>query len=431
MDGQQQPQRTKNNVIQSAERKLQKGLITQAEFNVITDCDLLASFDEEGLLQSPGALVTPADEARQKLASGMITLQEARSIIDNHLTGSNEDATHMTHVLDQWRQESSNPSTSWHSWIYKNTSEESSMPTDGDDPDIIPRESSLSMFSIRSQSAESVELSQSPLDPRVEVCIVVYSDAICAYNDMQAEADKSKKEDQIRKQEIENKLEEHRTTRRKFLERRSSNDDEGWYIGKNLKRLTLTLTKSTSTPLVPSSSSSSSSIEEKRRQSHESSLVTRSVSTNSSANSSMDEEEAEAKACIWRSVARELLQFEEEASARAQSYALKISSLKASVDQSFAELEALSLELHEQKNGAPSSNLSDTEPLEPPPSSVFVSLTSEIEAEEVQSSVDPLVPVPSSSSEIEAEEVQSSVDPLVPVPSSSSEIEAEEVQSSV
>lgn len=53
---------------------------------------------------------TPADEARMKLASGIITLQEARSIIDNHLAviathGSDEDKTHLTHIVNQWRRE--------------------------------------------------------------------------------------------------------------------------------------------------------------------------------------------------------------------------------------------------------------------------------------------------------------------------------------
>jgi hypothetical protein len=43
-----------NSAINHARRKLQDGLITQAEFNVIADCDVLASFDEEGLLQNPG-----------------------------------------------------------------------------------------------------------------------------------------------------------------------------------------------------------------------------------------------------------------------------------------------------------------------------------------------------------------------------------------
>jgi len=56
------------------------------------------------------AIATPADEARQKLASGVITLQEARSIIDNHLAavaahGTDEDKVHLTHIVNQWRRE--------------------------------------------------------------------------------------------------------------------------------------------------------------------------------------------------------------------------------------------------------------------------------------------------------------------------------------
>jgi DNA-binding FadR family transcriptional regulator len=56
------------------------------------------------------AIATPADEARQKLASGVITLQEARSIIDNHLAavaahGTDEDKVHLTQIVNQWRRE--------------------------------------------------------------------------------------------------------------------------------------------------------------------------------------------------------------------------------------------------------------------------------------------------------------------------------------
>lgn len=44
------------NAINHAKRKLQDGLITQAEFDVIADCDVLASFDEEGLLGNHGGI---------------------------------------------------------------------------------------------------------------------------------------------------------------------------------------------------------------------------------------------------------------------------------------------------------------------------------------------------------------------------------------
>ncbi len=38
-------------IIETAERKLKNGLITQKEYEIILGCDALAALDEEGFLQ--------------------------------------------------------------------------------------------------------------------------------------------------------------------------------------------------------------------------------------------------------------------------------------------------------------------------------------------------------------------------------------------
>lgn len=134
------------------------------------------------------------------------------------------------------------------------------------------------------------------LDPRVEVCIVVYSDAICAYNDIQAEADKSHRDIMKKKEDIEERLERSRNSRKHFLEEASEpsnsitslnsqssqnsiivEDDGPWYPGK------LIMKHFSSGDITPSPTSP----------------------TNQDKSDEVD-------ASVWRSIAQELLDFEVE-----------------------------------------------------------------------------------------------------------------------
>jgi len=131
---------------------------------------------------------------------------------------------------------------------------------------------------------------------------VIYSDAICAYNDIQAEANQSRLNDIKFKKEIETRLEVSRNTRKQFLEgrqeRRDSDtsqssqssknedvvaaaDDGPWYPGKILRR-------HFAGKLSPRDSEA----------------------RHPSPRDRSDEAAEEVAAAVWRSVAQELLDFE-------------------------------------------------------------------------------------------------------------------------
>lgn len=141
---------------------------------------------------------------------------------------------------------------------------------------------------IRSGSAE---LSNSVLDPRVEICIIVYSDAICSYNNIQAEADKSRRDLARNKEDIEERLETSRNSRKHFLQG----------------------SKQRSNSTGSQSSQNSISVEEGDGRWYPGKMIMKHFSSSGSASPRHDEkadDETEVAASAWRSVAQELLDFE-------------------------------------------------------------------------------------------------------------------------
>jgi len=181
--------------------------------------------------------MSPAEDARQRLAAGKLTLQEARAIIEEHLRvglakGSDEEKRRIAGLVKTWRHQSSLGargnavdrnslddqtirSSTWLDWLWTPDSGSSSGsssrrrstsasgkqqgdPSDGSGRGSSGRNSQGSEGSSSDADASDdsrlsdrlsgARLSEraSDLDPRVGIALVRYSDAIMAFNDAQA-----------------------------------------------------------------------------------------------------------------------------------------------------------------------------------------------------------------------------------------------------
>ena len=175
--------------------------------------------------------MSPAEDARQRLAAGKLTLQEARAIIEEHLRiglakGSDEEKRRIAGLVNAWRHQSSSRShakhstsedesirsSTWLEWLWapddsgsgdsgrrwRSTSASGKLqavPSDHSGRGSLGRSSNGSGGN--SSDADDSRLSDrlsgtrlseraSDLDPRVGIALVRYSDAIMAFNDAQA-----------------------------------------------------------------------------------------------------------------------------------------------------------------------------------------------------------------------------------------------------